>query len=165
MAIISSYELLGITWLMTLLNLWYSHHCTISREKTPCRCWVYCGGWWVSIYKTTGDIHIWFRWFGQDDSCYDNNQSISTTNWSSQSQASITVSQRFDVKVLIRDILLQIIQLVHHASTEVGKTSEDLTRLIGSFHAKALPLLKKLGVFVYRNLHLWDFWCRVSSES
>ncbi|KAF8668652.1 hypothetical protein HU200_051829 [Digitaria exilis] len=51
------------------------------------------------------------------------------TNGSFQCQAFVTVSQRFDVKVLIRDILLQIIQPVHQqghrASAEVGESSEE----------------------------------------
>ncbi|OEL35476.1 Disease resistance protein RPM1 [Dichanthelium oligosanthes] len=56
-------------------------------------------------------------------------QSLSATSGSFQCQAFVTVSQRFDVKVLIRDILLQIIQPVHRqghrVSTEVGEASQE----------------------------------------
>ncbi|KAL6657652.1 hypothetical protein ACP70R_005432 [Stipagrostis hirtigluma subsp. patula] len=56
-------------------------------------------------------------------------QSMFATSGSFQCQAFVTVSQRFDVKVLIRDILLQIIQPVHrqghHASTEAGEASQE----------------------------------------
>ncbi|KAL6855938.1 hypothetical protein ACP4OV_018740 [Aristida adscensionis] len=55
-------------------------------------------------------------------------QSLSAISGGFQCQAFVTVSQRFDVEVLIRDILLQIIQPVqqsHHASTGAGEPSQE----------------------------------------
>ncbi|KAJ1291750.1 hypothetical protein BS78_02G339900 [Paspalum vaginatum] len=62
-------------------------------------------------------------------------QSLSAEGERFQCQAFVTVSQRFDVKVLMRGILQQIIQPVYkkgpHAKTEAGETSrEDLLKVM-----------------------------------